>query len=158
MTYSLGLAHRIRWNAAIAAVSMLLLALSVAFAASRGQVGSLPSSSASAGSGIQAGSGSSAALDPRIAGLARSHPDRSVQVIVQFKAGISQARARKDAAGAGGRVFGELHVIPALAVKMTAAQARALSASPDVHAVSLNAVIRTSDLPGPGGQSGPGGQ
>jgi serine protease AprX len=45
-------------------------------------------------------------------------------------------------------VFGQLHIIPALAVKLSAAQARALSGNADVHAVSLNAAIKGSVLGG----------
>jgi serine protease AprX len=48
-------------------------------------------------------------------------------------------------AHAGGRVFGQLHIINALAVKLSAAEARKLAASPIVHAVSLNSVVKTQD-------------
>jgi serine protease AprX len=90
-------------------------------------------------------SGSSAALDPRIAGLAARHPRSVIQTIVQFKAGVSVERARWAVAQAGGQVFGRLHIINALAVKLSAADARKLAASPSVHAVSLNSVVKTQD-------------
>jgi serine protease AprX len=65
---------------------------------------------------------------------------------VQFKATVAAARAQADAARAGGHVFGTLQIIHGLAVKLTAAQASALAASRDVHAVSLNAQVKSSAL------------
>ena len=77
---------------------------------------------------------------------------------MQFQAGVSAGQARADVAQVGGRVFGQLHIIPALAVRLTAAQARQLSGARDVHAVTLNAAIKGSLLgPGGGPSPGPGG-
>jgi len=45
-------------------------------------------------------------------------------------------------------VTGTLHIIHALAIKMTAGGARALAASPDVHSVSLNTTIAPQDYAG----------
>jgi serine protease AprX len=143
MTLSTGLLNRMRWASALTAVP-LLLALMVAFSASRGDASlGLPSAPGITPTGIAA-AGSSAPLDPRIAALARTEPSRSVQAIVQFKPAVSEARATIDSTRAGGRVFGRLHIIHALAVKLTAGEARALSTSADVHAVSLNSPIRSS--------------
>jgi len=132
MTVSSGPVDRMRWSSAMAALPIVLVALIAGLGASRGLLSASPSGAAA---------GSAAPLDPRITSLSPSH---SLQVIVQFKTGVSPTRARADVAGVGGRVFGQLHIIPALAVQLTAAQARALSMNRDVHAVSLNAPIRSS--------------
>jgi serine protease AprX len=102
--------------------------------------------------GAPAPAGSSAPLDPRIAAIAATRPSQSVEAIVQFKGGVGLERARWDVTRLQGRVVGELHIINALAVKLTAAQARSLASSGDVHAVSLNAAVKTV-----GGPDGPGG-
>jgi serine protease AprX len=136
---------------ALAASSFLTLLLAFAFAASRGGV-SFPSLPSAASAPAE---GSVSPLDPRIAALARTRPERPLEAIVQFKPGVAVARARADVARFGGRVFGQLHIIPALAVKLAAARARALSADPDVHAVSLNAQIGTSALLPPGQNPAP---
>jgi serine protease AprX len=81
-----------------------------------------------------------------------------VQAIVQFNAPVSEAKAQADAK-AHGRIIGNLPIIHGLAVKTTAAQARALAANSDVHAVSLNTTVTPQSLPGghlpmmPGSQS-----
>jgi serine protease AprX len=148
MTRSIGPVHRMRWMSALAASSFLALLMALVVAASQGRV-SFP---ALTNGSAAASSGSVSPLDPRIAALARTSPGRELQAIVQFKPTVSASRARADVAAAGGRVFGQLHIIPALAVKLSAAQARVLAASGDVHAVSLNAEIRGSGLlPGTGG-------
>jgi serine protease AprX len=152
MTRSSGPAHLMRWMSTLAAGGMALLALAVTLAASHGDL-NLPSLSSSA----SASPAASAPLDPRLARLAVTHPARLVQAIVQFRTTVSLARARADSTVAGGRVFGQLHIIHALAVQLTAAQARLLSRSPDVHAVSLNATVTSSYAPGSGStQSGSG--
>jgi serine protease AprX len=92
--------------------------------------------------------GSSAPLDPRIARLAAQQPSEIVQTIVQFKAGVSVDRARWMVAHYSGHIFGELHIINAFAVKLTAGNARRLAANPGVHAVSLNGAVKTSDYNG----------
>src|SRR5205085_8167050 len=71
-----------------------------------------------------------------------------IEAIVQFKPAVSMSRARADAARVAGRVTGELHIIKALAVKLTAANAQRLAASPDVHAVSLNSKIEAQEWTG----------
>jgi serine protease AprX len=142
MTNSIGTLDRVRWVSALAA-GVLAIVLSLAFLAARTQLPSLQSAS-----GASAPAGSSAPLDPRIASLAAHHPSEVVQTIVQFKAGVSTGRARWDVTRAEGRVFGELHIINALAVKLTARRARWLAANPDVHAVSLNAEIKPQNYIG----------
>jgi serine protease AprX len=119
-----------------------LVALSFGGARSGGPAPATPGSAIISPSG--AGSGPSAtgdALDPRLGRLAGA---TRVQAIVQFQAGVSAAAARALVARVGGQVFAQLHIIPALAVRLTAGQARRLAADPAVHAVSLNATIRGS--------------
>src|SRR5437588_8525510 len=118
MTRTIRTVDRIRWMSALAAMAALALTWSLALAASHGQLPSLQSSSSSSAAG------SSAPLDPRIASIAARHPNEAVQTIVQFKTGVSVVRARWDVARAQGNVFGELHIINALAVKLTASHAR----------------------------------
>jgi serine protease AprX len=141
MTRTIGLAERMRWFAVMGAIAALAAALSVATLANRGQLPTLQTSSPPAASRPPAGIGSSSPLDPRIAALAGRHPGQVVEAIVQFKGGVSVGRAERDVARVAGHVFGELHIINALAVKLPAERARWLAANPDVHAVSLNAEI-----------------
>ena len=138
MTRSIRTVDRIRWMAPLAALSALALAWSLALAASHGQLPSLRIASSST-------AGSSAPLDPRIAGIAAHTPNEVVQTIVQFKAGVGVERARWDVTRAQGTAFGELPIINGLAVKLTASRARWLAADRDVHAVSLNAVIKPQE-------------
>jgi serine protease AprX len=125
--------------------AVLALSVLVAFAAQRGQ---LPTVHVSSGAAATAPAGSSAPLDPRIASIAARHPNRVVQAIVQFKAGVSVERARWIVGRTGGKVFGDLHIINALAVKLPAERARWLAANPGVHAVSLNALIKPQNAVG----------
>jgi serine protease AprX len=127
------------------AAGILALAVSVALLAGRGQ---LPSLQVGSPASAPAPAGSSTPLDPRIASLAAHHPNQMVEAIVQFKAGVTVDRSRWDVTHFSGRVFGELHIINALAVKLTAAHARSLAANPGVHAVSLNAEIKPQDYVG----------
>jgi serine protease AprX len=155
MTRPIGTVDRIRWMAALLASAALTMV--VAFGLhhwqfSAGQGGAPAPATASAGS--------SSPLDPRIASLAAHHPQRVIEAIVQFKPTVSPERARWDVSRVQGHVFGELQIINALAVKLTAERARWLAANQDVHAVSLNAVIKTQGGPGVGGRggsAGPGG-
>jgi len=136
MTRSIRTLDRIRWMSALAALTALALAWTVAMAAGHGQLPSLQAASSSSPAG------SSAPLDPRIASIAARHPNEVVQTIVQFKAGVTPERARWDVLRAQGKVFGNLPIINGLAVKLTAERARWLAADRDVHAVSLNATIK----------------
>jgi serine protease AprX len=138
MTRSIGIVDRIRWMSALVASATVALASAVALH----QWQPVAQSDASLGTPA---AGSSAPLDPRIASLAAHHPGATVSAIVQFKAGVSADRARWDVSRVSGHVFGQLHIINALAVKLTAERARWLAANPDVHAVSLNSVIKTQD-------------
>jgi serine protease AprX len=131
---------------ALVAPVLLAFAFAIAVAAHNGQLPSLPSAGSS--SSAPAPAGSSSPLDPRIAAIAAHHPRQVVEAIVQFKGGVSVDRARWDVSRMSGKVFGELHIINALAVKLPAERARWLATNPDVHAVSLNAEIKTQDYVG----------
>ncbi len=140
MTRSIGLVDRIRWVSTLAASATLALVSAVAL--HHWQPPAIQGSPAVA----PTPAGSSAPLDPRIATLAARHPHAMVSAIVQFKGGVGVERARWDVARVSGHVFGELHIIHALAVKLTAERARWLAASPDVHSVSLNSVVKAQSL------------
>jgi serine protease AprX len=147
MTRSVQIVERMRWMSALAGAAILALAVGIAFAISTGQLRTVVPGASSAPA--PAAAGSSAPLDPRIATLAQNHPSAGVQAIVQFNAPVSQAKAEADAQ-AHGRIIGKLPIIHGLAVQTTAVQARALAASADVHAVSLNTTVTPQSLPAGG--------
>ena len=156
MTRSVHFVERMRWMPALVGAAVLALAVGVGFALASGQlrVAAPGSSTVSA----QATAGSADPLDPRIAALAARHPGQSIQAIVQFNERVSAARAAIDA-NAHGRIIGNLPIIHGLAVQVTAAQARALAANPDVHAVSLNTTVTPQSItPGLGIPTMPGSQ
>jgi serine protease AprX len=148
MTRTNGVVERMRWMSALALSAFFALALGVALHTTGGLESSLSSNSSAVAGATPPPAASVTALDPRIARLAARHPRSVVQAIVQFKAGVSVERARWAVAHAGGRVFGELHIINALAVKLTATGAGKLATSPVVHAVSLNAEVKTQSWDG----------
>jgi serine protease AprX len=128
---------------ALAGSAVLTLVLTVALTHGGPR---LPSLSMPAPASDPAG-GSLAVLDPRIASLAAQHPAARLEAIVQFNAGVTVARARVDAAKAGGRVVGTLQIINALAVKLSAGGARTLAYNRDVHSVSLNTHVTAQGRP-----------
>ena len=138
MTRSVHIVERMRWMSALAGAAVLALAAGLVLALASGQV--------QAGPAAAPIGGSSAPLDPRIATLAQQHPTRVLEAIVQFNAPVSEAKAQADTRGHG-RVIGNLPIIHGLAIRATAAQARALAANPDVHAISLNGTVTTQSLP-----------
>jgi serine protease AprX len=140
MTRSIGIVDRIRW------MSALFASAALAMVAAFGLHQWLPAVHTASTSGAAAADGSSSPLDPRIASLSAHHPNQMVSTIVQFKAAVSPERARWDVSRLQGHVFGELHIINALAVKLTAERARWLAANPDVHSVSLNSQIKSQSL------------
>jgi serine protease AprX len=135
MTGSIGIVERMRWMSALLGSALLTLVVAVGLHT----LGTSAPAAASAGS--------TAVLDPRIAALAADHPGRRLEAIVQFGAGVTVTKAQADATRVHGRVVGELHIINALAVKLTAAQARALAGNSDVHSVSLNTTVAPSGMP-----------
>ena len=144
MTRSVHIVERMRWMSALAGAAIVAIAAAIALSASSGQLRAVASGSST---GSANAAGSSAVLDPRIATLADHHPGAVVQAIVQFNAPVTPAKADKDAAAVHGRVIGNLPIIHGLALQLDAAQAQALAANPDVHAVSLNTVVTTESLP-----------
>jgi serine protease AprX len=121
------------------------IVLAVVVAVGLHQAG-LQTSQAAAASGVKPAAGSSAPLDPRLGTLAAHHPNSVVSTIVQFKGNVSPDRARWDVTRASGHVFAELHIINALAVKLSAERARWLAANPDVHSVSMDSVVKSQSL------------
>jgi serine protease AprX len=142
MASSIGIFERMRWMSALAGAAILTLAVTFALASAHGQLPSLSSSTSA-----PAPAGSSAPLDPRIASLAGRRPGARLEAIVQFNNDVSLTRARVITQRAGGRVAGTLSFINALAVKMTAAQARSLAASSAVHSVTLNSEVTSQGGP-----------
>jgi serine protease AprX len=147
---------RARWMMGLAAAAALALALLTVLAVTPARLSGLGSGGSSVPSTAAATPGSSAVLDPRIGALAARHPRQEIETIVQFKAGVSQERARWLVGRLGGRVIADLHIINALAVGLPAERARWLAAESAVHAVSLNTVVKTEG--GPRGPGGPGGR
>jgi serine protease AprX len=140
MNPTIGLVERMRWMSALAAAAILSVGAIVAL--------SLVGKPLTAPTTVPApAAGSSAVLDPRIGTIAASQPNRMIQTIVQFDAGVTAAAQRTDVALVNGRVTGDLHIINGLAVKLTAAQAGKLASSGGVHAVSLNSKIAPQDAP-----------
>ncbi|HEX4673440.1 MAG TPA: S8 family peptidase [Solirubrobacteraceae bacterium] len=141
MSPTIGIVERMRWMSALVASAVLTVGVIIALSV----VGKPLTAPVAAPASDAAGS--SSALDPRIGTLAASHPNRVVEAIVQFNAGVAPAAQRADIARAGGRVTGNLHIINGVAAKLTASDAVRLASSGDVHAVSLNAAIAAQDTP-----------
>src|SRR4051794_36929969 len=73
---------------------------------------------------------------------AAAQPSRQVNVIVQFRAGTSQAAALRTVAAAGGRNASAIPVIHGVSARMTARAARRLGRRAAVRAVSRNMRIK----------------
>jgi serine protease AprX len=141
MTRSLGILDRARWMSALAASTFLAILVAVGlhqFGSSAGQ--------ATAAAKAPASTGSSPALDPRIASIAARHPHALVSAIIQFKGNVSADRARWLVGHDGGHVFAQLHIINAVAAQLPVERARWLAANPAVHSVSLNSVVKSQSL------------
>src|SRR5437588_5757568 len=118
MSPTIGIVERMRWMSALAASAVVAVGVIIALS----MVGKPLTAPAATASGSEA-AGSSATLDPRIGTLAARHPNRAVEAIVQFNAGVSAAAQRADVARVNGHVTGALHIIRGLAVKLSAADA-----------------------------------
>src|SRR5436305_10841936 len=103
MTRSIGIVDRMRWMSALVASAVLVLGVVFAYAASHGQLSALQIASSSSTEG-----GSSAPLDPRIAGIAAHRPEQVIEAIVQFKGGVSVDRSRWNVARVSGHMVGVL--------------------------------------------------
>jgi serine protease AprX len=85
------------------------------------------------------------ALGPGLATLARQHPTRNVEVIVQLRSGDAAAAAEAVGA-AGGRIEQPLPLINGFAARLPARAAASLASIPTVRAVSMNAAIKGTSL------------
>jgi serine protease AprX len=141
MSPTIGIVERMRWMSALVASAVLTVGVIIALS-----VVGKPLTAPVAAPTSEAG-GSSATLDPRIGTLAAHQPNRIVEAIVQFKAGMTAAAQRADVARVGGRITGNLHIINGVAAKLSASHAGRLASSADVHAVSLNSAIAAQDAP-----------
>jgi serine protease AprX len=86
----------------------------------------------------------------RLTKLAKAHPNRKVEVIVQFRSGTSQRRARAIVRSRHGRVTSRLPAINGLAVKLRARYAVAMRRNKGVLKVTLNTRMRSTSV-APGG-------
>jgi serine protease AprX len=123
-----------RWSVALVAAAAAV----VSFA--------LLSSVNAAPSGFSSFTPSSAtqpALSPALSALAATSPDKGVEVLVQFEAGINETAARETVRVAGGDAGRALPLINGLHVRMTAAEAQRLSIDTRVKAVSPNAAVES---------------
>ena len=84
-------------------------------------------------------------LTPAVARIAASDPTRRVDVIVQLQGAADGAALVRSVGGQPGR---ELSLIDGLEASMTASAARRLAAREGVHAVSLDAPVRSSGWDG----------
>jgi serine protease AprX len=143
MTRSVQIVERMRWMSALVGAAAVAIAIAITFAATNGQFRTVvPDASSGSAPG-----GSSGPLDPRIETLAARNPHTTVQAIVQFNGPVTQAKAESDVADVHGRLIGNVPIIHGLALKLTAAAARSLASSPDVHAVSLNTTVTPQSVP-----------
>src|SRR4051795_11636290 len=92
-----------------------------------------------------------AAADPELARVDAHQPSSQVGVIVQFRAGVSQASAQRVVTAAGGRDASAIPVIHGVSARMPARAARRLARRASVRAVSLNMRIKpqSNDYPDP---------
>jgi serine protease AprX len=102
-----------------------------------------------AGPGTRPAAASPSAVSGPLALLASASPERRVEVIIQLRPGVDAAAGRALVRSMGGQPGLGLPIINGLSARLTAAAARRLGASPLVHAVSLNAAIRSTTLASP---------
>ncbi len=117
-----------RWILATTLAAILTIASMLAYRSGTELVG-----------GIDAASSTS----PTLTGLASSHPNRPVEVIVQFRSGTDPVAAAGAVRSANGNVISELPIINGLGASLTASAAEELSRSPLVRAVSMNAAVES---------------
>jgi serine protease AprX len=130
--HPLAILFRIRWG--LAAASLALVALVAV-------VGLQSHSQVLGGSDATVADSAAAKFSPRLTALASEHPRQRVEVIAQLQPTTTHGQGRALVRSLGGRVTGEVHIINALAARMSATAARQLAESPSVRAVSLNAKV-----------------
>ena len=84
----------------------------------------------------------------RLTQLAKKHPNRKIEVIVQFKSGTSQRRGRALVRAHHGKVTQRLPAVNGLAVKLRARDAVALRRSKRVRKVTLDTRMRSTSVAG----------
>jgi serine protease AprX len=86
---------------------------------------------------------------PKVSGalsnLAATDPGRRVEVIVQLAPGADMTSGRALIRSAGGTITDRVPIIEGFGARMTAGAAKHLAANPSVHAVSLNAPVKSQD-------------
>ena len=87
--------------------------------------------------------GPQAAGSSPLANLAKTDPQRRVEVIIQLSDGTDAAAGRELIREAGGDVTRNLPIIDGVGAKLDAAAAQRLSSDPAFHAVSLNAKVKS---------------
>lgn len=129
---------RVKWLAGCVAAVGLMLAAGVSHGAPRLSLGS-PTVAPTP----------PATLAPSLGQLAAAHPNRSVEVIVQLRAGVRPGRVENVVREAGGKVTRDLHIINGFAARLSASAARHLVGAAGVWAVSPNATVRKTGLVDP---------
>ena len=123
-----------RWGSSIIALAVALAA-AVAFGSASAPV-AVPG-----GPSIQFASPN--ALTPPVARIAERSPNRQIDVIVRAHPGAGDA-VRSAVAAAGGDTHRYVRLINAFGVRISASGAALVAKAPGVHAVSLDAPIRTT--------------
>ena len=108
-----------------------------------------PSSSGStaAAPGAHSAAPAPSNLERSLAHLAATTPQRRVQVIIQVVRGTDPARGTALVRSLGGHPGPVVPIINGLSAEMTARAAARLAGSPLIHAVSLNATLKSTSLP-----------
>src|SRR3954454_19390113 len=91
-----------------------------------------------------ASTATAAAPDQSVVRYAVQHPGRQVEVIAQFKPGVSQQAARATVRAWRGKPGQALPIIRGLAVRMSARSAARLVHAHGVRAVTLNASVSST--------------
>ena len=82
----------------------------------------------------------------KLAATAKRSPHKRVTAIVQFKASVSETRAKRIVKAHKGKVTGRLGAVQGFAVKLSAKQASALKRAKGVRNVTLNAKVRSTGV------------
>src|SRR3954447_18021361 len=99
---------------------------------------------------LQGASGASSVLGAppveriTLSGLAASDPARKVEFIVQLKPGVDPAQGAALVRAAGGSVERDLPIFNGFSTTLPAGKAQGLSTNPAVHAVTMNAAVKTA--------------
>jgi serine protease AprX len=139
-------AHMRPLGAIVAIVAAALTALLNSNWMSESPAGRAPSGSPPAATPAGAASAAPGALSPQLARLASTDPARRVEVIIQLNRGAGFAQGSRLVQRLGGKPGLDLHIVNGLSARLTAGAARRAAASPLVHAVSLNALLKETTL------------